>query len=125
MDDGGEVIAGGVDVVAEGAESVEEGGLGALVHAGDAADAVGAGADADEGGEEAGGGAGVFDMEFQGCVRGAALGDGAAEAGDGERAVGWFEWVVGDGDCEAEAAQTIGHGDGVFAPESAAEFDGA
>ena len=125
MDDGGEVIAGGVDLVSEGAEGVEEGGLGAFVHAGDAADAVGAGAEADEGGEEAGGGAGVFDMEFEGCVRGAALGDGAAEAGDGERAVGWFEWVVGDGDCEAEAAQAIGHGDGVLAPESAAEFDGA
>ena len=125
MDEGWEVIPGGVDLVAEGAEGVEEGGLGAFVHAGDAADAVGAGAETDEGGEEAGGGAGVFDVEFEGSVWGAAFGDDAAEAGDGERAVGGFERVGGDGDCEAEAAEAIGHGDGVFAPEGSAEFDGA
>lgn len=119
VDDGGKAVVGRIDAVTEFAQGVEEGGLGALAHARDAGKLIYIPSEADEGGEEAGGGAGVADEEFEGGGCGVTLWYFAAEAANGDGAVAGFAGIGGDMDLEAEFLEAIGHDLGVFAPEGA------
>lgn len=108
-------FAGAADVGAEGAKGVDELFHRALAHLRDAIDAVnavrGGGA---EGREEAGGGAGETDKEFDG-LSGVAVRLGA----EGDFAGGLVEC-----DFEAERAKRVGHQVCVLGEEGAGESDG-
>ncbi len=105
-------------------EGIEEGGLGALMHPWYAAETVPAGAETNEGGEEASGGSGIADVEFERSRPGSGPGNDSAAPDDVDGAVGGFSGIGLDIDVESEGAEGIDHDLGIFAPESAGEGDG-
>ena len=115
----------GFDAVAKFTQGLEERGLGALMHAGNAAEAIGPLPQADEGGEETGGGAGIGHEKFQRLFRSAAVRDFSAEAFDGDGAVAGFGGVGFLTNLKTKLLQALEHGLGVFAPERALQGDGA
>jgi hypothetical protein len=120
----GQSIVWGIDAVAELAECVEEFGLGAFAHAWDTVEVIGAVAEAEERGEESGGGAGVADEDFERVAGGAGVWDLSAETVNDDLAVGGVMGVWLDLEVEPEALQGRGHDLGIFAPECALEGDG-